>query len=112
LWIPSAHSPVENTGWLKCSGIRISYLDSPRGIALFHGKDGAVGLTIALDRTDNSLVNFYRYGVNATHPFKLYKSECLYSRGEHFEYSDWLLRTVTDEFSECEYTLEQLFSML
>lgn len=87
-------------------------LDSPRGIALFHGKDGAVGLTIALDRTDNSLVNFYRYGVNATHPFKLYKSECLYSRGEHFEYSDWLLRTVTDEFSECEYTLEQLFSML
>ncbi|UWS46735.1 SMR family transporter [Klebsiella variicola] len=24
--MPSAHSPVENTGWLKCSGIRISYL--------------------------------------------------------------------------------------
>ncbi len=24
--IPSAHSPEENMGWLKCSGIRISYL--------------------------------------------------------------------------------------
>ncbi|HEB1414447.1 hypothetical protein OM329_21300 [Escherichia albertii] len=26
LWIPSVHSPVENIDWLKCSGIRISYL--------------------------------------------------------------------------------------
>ncbi|EFI6096249.1 hypothetical protein G3823_005276 [Escherichia coli] len=35
LWIPSAHSPVENMGWLKCSGIRSSYLGNPSPYILY-----------------------------------------------------------------------------
>ncbi|KHJ65622.1 hypothetical protein QU24_23815 [Pantoea rodasii] len=77
-------------------------------ITVFHNADGALGLTIALPDTDNSLVHFYRYGVNKNQPEKLYKSECLYSRREHFEYQDWLIRTITDEFTESECTLEQI----
>jgi hypothetical protein len=99
------NAAIHNEYLRKTSKITVGKRDA---ITIFHSPNGTLGLTISLPDTDNSLVHFYRYGVNKNYPEKLYRSECLYSRREHFEYQDWLIRTITDEFIECELTLEQL----
>ncbi|WP_139810724.1 hypothetical protein [Pantoea rwandensis] len=86
-------------------------LGKMKDVTLFYNGNGAVGFTLAVPETDNSLVHFYRYGVNHSDPKKLYRSECLYSRRENFGYQDWLIRTITDEFTACDSELEQLIGM-
>jgi len=99
------NAAIHNENIRKTSKITVGKRDA---ITIFQNVDGAVGFTISVPGTDNSLVNFYRYGVNRAEPKKLYMSECLYSRREHFEYQDWLIRTITDTFTECDETLEQM----
>ena len=86
-------------------------LGKTNSVTLFYNGNGAVGFTLAVPDTDNSLVHFYRYGVNKGDPKKLYRSECLYSRRENFGYQDWLIRTITDEFTACDTELEELIGM-
>lgn len=99
------NSAIHNENLRKVRKIHVGRNDA---ITIFQNSEGAIGLTIAIEGTDNSLVHFYRKGVNRSYPEKLYRSECLYSRRENFEYQDWLFRTITDEFTESTETLEQL----
>lgn len=99
------NSAIHNTNLKNVRKIRIGRDD---GITIFQNLEGLIGLTIVIEGTENSLVHFYRKGINRSYPEKLYRSECLYSRRENFEYQDWLFRTITDEFTESTESLEQL----
>lgn len=99
------HAAINDEKFIKTSKITVGKCDS---ITIFQNFYGALGLTVSLPDTENSLVHFYRYGVNKSEPDKLYRSACLYSKREQFEFQDWLIRTITDEFIESESSLEQL----
>ncbi|MFZ4215092.1 hypothetical protein ACOZB2_27285 [Pantoea endophytica] len=84
------------------------HLGRADAVTMFYNREGALGFTITLPDTDKSVVQFYRYGVNKHAPKKLYRSECLYSRCDNFDYNDWLIKTITDEFTECDSDLEDI----